>query len=194
MRKIFLILLLLSLIIISCNGKKEETINLRGIKGVFYDQDGREFIFPDNIAGKNFLLSFIFTNCPDICPLTTHNIQAIKEKSVKNKDFIYLTITFDPARDNVFTLKTYISDRGYNTNNWYFLTGKKETTDSIMKRLSYFAFPGDTTITKSKDTLYYFTHTDKLFLIDKDLNLIEEYPGNNLDINTISKKIQKLGE
>src|SRR5262252_8506684 len=43
-------------------------------------QDGKTLKFYDDvIKGKMVLISFIYTNCPDICPLTTARISQVED-------------------------------------------------------------------------------------------------------------------
>src|SRR5690349_12939169 len=72
------------------------------------DQDGKTFRFA-NARGQHVLVTFIFTTCPDVCPLLTANFAAI-QRTLENehvKDYLMLSITTDPERDTPTTLKEY---------------------------------------------------------------------------------------
>ncbi len=195
MKEKILLLILIPIVFIGCKSDIEE-INLFNTEYEYFNQNGKTVNLSSAVKDKNFIISFIFLNCPDICPLTTHNISKIQSviKKLQFKNYYLITITFDPARDNIKALKTYIAERGYDESNWDFLTGKKEITDSLMKRLDYFAIPGDTTVATEGKKNYYFMHTDKIFLFDKNLNLIKSYEGSQLNINEVEKDIRKLGD
>src|SRR6266480_6853676 len=61
------------------------------------DQDGKPFRFAA-ARGKLILITFIFTTCPDVCPLLTANFAAIQRtlEENKDKDYLMLNITTEP--------------------------------------------------------------------------------------------------
>jgi len=179
----------------NCNNlESEEYIGYSNYKLVTHNNESVNF--PADYSGKLLFLSFIFTNCPDICPLTTHNIfliqQRIKEENIP--DVHFLVISFDPDRDKPEILKKYSEVRGYNLQNWDFLTGEKKTIDSIMKDFNVVAISGDTSFTPSGLPVYFFTHTDRISLIDKKLNLRKNYKGSEIDIEEIISDLKNIGD
>lgn len=194
---LFTLFFLFSLQFFSCNCnnlESEEYIGYSNYKLVTHNNESVNF--PADYSGKLLFLSFIFTNCPDICPLTTHNIfliqQRIKEENIP--DVHFLVISFDPDRDKPEILKKYSEVRGYNLQNWDFLTGEKKTIDSIMKDFNVVAISGDTSFTPSGLPVYFFTHTDKISLIDKKLNLRKNYKGSEIDIEEIISDLKNIGD
>ena len=61
-----------------------------------------------------------------------------------------------------------------------------------MKKMQVVAVPGDTTKTSDGDLIYFFIHTDKAFLIDKDNRIRSEYRGSKLDVAQAVKDLQTL--
>src|SRR5688500_6655378 len=61
------------------------------------DQHGEPFQFAA-ARGKLILVTFVFTTCPDVCPLFTANFAAIQRTldEKKAQDYLLLTITTDP--------------------------------------------------------------------------------------------------
>src|SRR6185295_18351827 len=61
------------------------------------DQDGKPFRFADS-RGKLVLITFIFTTCPDVCPLLTAKFAAIQRALDEQNVRAYrlLSITTDP--------------------------------------------------------------------------------------------------
>ncbi|PIW69684.1 MAG: hypothetical protein COW08_05905 [Ignavibacteriales bacterium CG12_big_fil_rev_8_21_14_0_65_30_8] len=158
------------------------------------DQDSTKFNFLQDLKGKTVVLSYIYTNCPDICPLTTHNIISIKNKLDNDgiTDVEYVEISFDPERDSPSVLKNYAEVRGIKLNNWHFLTGDKKTVFNLLDEVNVRALPGDTTITPKNDTLYYFIHTDRISLIDKQGRLRINFKGSNANKNEIINSIKQI--
>jgi len=73
------------------------------------------------------LISFIYTNCPDICPLTTARIAQVEEKlgEIVGRDLFLISLTVDPERDSPERLKSFAEAFGTGPG-WLFLTGKPD--------------------------------------------------------------------
>jgi protein SCO1/2 len=100
-------------------------------------QDGKTLKFYDDvIKGKIVLISFLYTNCPDICPLTTARIAQVEDKlgDMVGRDIFFVSMTVDPERDTPERLKEFATafDAGPG---WLFLTGKPEDIKLIDSRL-----------------------------------------------------------
>jgi len=157
------------------------------------DQNGNPFRFPEELKNKISVVGFIYTNCPDICPLNTRNLKLIQEK-VKAEhipDVQFLSISFDTDTDSTKILKEYAEIRNLDLSNWKFLTGNKSTIDSLIKEVGVIAIPSDTTIINGKPTVF-FTHTDRISLIDKELKIRKNYVGSKINKDEIIKDIKRL--
>lgn len=100
-------------------------------------QDGKTLRFYDElIKGKIMVISFIYTNCQDICPLTTARMAQVEEKlgDVVGRDMFLYSITVDPEHDSPEKLKKYAQafDAGPG---WLFLTGEPGDIRSINYKL-----------------------------------------------------------
>lgn len=109
-------------------------------------QDGKTLKFYDDVLkGKIVLISFIYTNCPDICPLTTARVAQVEDKlgDMVGRDIFFVSMSVDPERDTPEKLKQFATafDAGPG---WLFLTGKLEDIKLINSRL------GDTSRTLSE--------------------------------------------
>lgn len=101
-------------------------------------QDGEEMLFFDDlIKDKVVAINFIYTHCPDTCPLET--AQLVRVQSIMGdrlgKDVFFYSITIDPARDTPEVLKEYKARFGAK---WTFLTGKKEDIIELRKKLGLY--------------------------------------------------------
>jgi protein SCO1/2 len=98
------------------------------------DQNGKSFRFA-NARGKIVLATFIFTTCPDVCPLLTAKFAGIehnlREKNID--DYLLLSITTDPARDTPAILKSYGEQFKADFNHWLFLTGSEKDLAKVWK-------------------------------------------------------------
>ena len=158
------------------------------------NQDSSGITFPDDFSNKVIVVGFIYTNCPDVCPLTVHNMQLIQEKLMKEGkgDVDFVALSFDPDRDKPYVLKKYADVRRIDFSNFEFLTGNKTEIDSLLNIMNVYAFPGDTTKGPNGENFYYMTHTDRITLIDRNGNIREDYSGSHVDINKLFEDIKSL--
>ena len=144
--------------------------------------------------GKIIVANFFFTSCGSICPRLTQNMRKLQHSfilggNVRNKIDTsivqFVSFTVDPARDSVAVLKNYADKFGVNHDNWWMLTGSR---DSIYK----FAFEELKVDKFSEEPISPdFVHTSRFVLIDKQ-HLVRGY-YNGLDTNAISKLARDIG-
>jgi protein SCO1 len=64
-----------------------------------------------DLRGKAVLVSFLYTHCPDVCPLiTAHFHTALSELGPKAKDLEILTVSVDPRRDTPAAVKRFLRE------------------------------------------------------------------------------------
>ena len=103
-------------------------------------QDGKPVKFyTDVLKGRIVLISFIYTNCTDICPTLMHNLVDVQEKLGERfgKDVFFVSISVDPEDDTPEELKKY-AERYEAKPGWTFLTGKKENIDWVIYKLGQY--------------------------------------------------------
>ncbi|RZD35062.1 MAG: hypothetical protein CXT72_05080 [Methanobacteriota archaeon] len=93
------------------------------------DENGQEFTL-SSLEGKIVVIAFLFTRCPDICPIVSANLAYISQELGDHyeNDVAILSITVDPWTDNTSVLANYASDRGLN---WPHLTGGLEVLEPV---------------------------------------------------------------
>ena len=184
----------LLLLFAGCKSKFELDENLKGFSFKLLDQDGQTVDFPTGFENKVVVVGFVFTHCPDICPLTVNNMQLVQNELIgkgETDDIVFVAISFDPERDTVALLKKFAALREINEKNFRFLTGDKRTTDSVMSIMRIVAVPEDSTIVDGTLS-YFFTHTDRISLIDKKGFLRKEFSGSKANTSEIVQDIEKL--
>jgi protein SCO1 len=126
---------------------------LKSINGVDYKSDN----------GKVKLLTFFYTKCPDICPLTMVDFKdlqvLLQEEDLFGNEVELVAITLDPENDTVPVIATYAKAFDANNVGWKFLRGSPEQTKQIADsyHMKYQKVQGD-----------FFTHNTTMFLIDQD--------------------------
>ena len=109
-------------------------------------------------SSKIMVVDYIFTSCRSICPKLTFNMQKLQHSfklggNVRNKIDTsvvqFVSFSVDPERDSVSVLKNYADLFGANHDNWWFLTGSKDSIYKfafeelkVDKRVKYLIFQG----------------------------------------------------
>jgi len=148
------------------------------------DQDGKRFQFA-NVRGQLILITFIFTTCPDVCPLLTANFAAIQRalEEKKIKDYRLLSITTDPERDTVPVLKDYAGHFKADLKSWSFLTGSRLELAQVWK-----AFGVQVVKNQSGEV----QHTTFTTLVDRQGNRRIDYYGDRWRDTEVLRDIQWL--
>mgnify|MGYP001812782208 CR=1 FL=1 len=105
------------------------------------DQNGNKLRFySDVLKGRVVLINFIFTNCPDACPMVTHKLMQVRNlmaESIKD-DVWFISVSVDPERDTPEAMKEFATKQGVDESRWLFLTGSKENLTQIVKKLGQY--------------------------------------------------------
>ena len=73
------------------------------------------------------VVAFIFTTCPDVCPVITSNL-VTAEKQLDGIDYQFISITVDPAKDTPAVLREYMQNYGAS---WPHLTAELEDMQAV---------------------------------------------------------------
>jgi len=93
----------------------------------------------DSLREKVVILNFIYTKCPDICPLHTEYLSKVQSmiNQTPMKDMVrFVSITTDPVNDTADALKAYGAVHGANTFNWSFLTTARGQPEDTTRKLA----------------------------------------------------------
>lgn len=73
------------------------------------------------------VVAFIFTTCPDVCPVITSNLVSA-EKQLDGIDYQFISITVDPAKDTPAELRKYMDNYGAK---WPHLTAELDDIQEV---------------------------------------------------------------
>lgn len=107
------------------------------------DQRGQPVSLTD-LRGQVVALTFIYTSCPDVCPLIASKMRDAYERlSPDDRARVALVaITIDPERDTPEALRAFSAERGLqDIPQWFALTGARADLAAVWK--NYGIEPGD---------------------------------------------------
>jgi protein SCO1/2 len=92
---------------------------------VLTDQNGKRVEF-SKLRGKPVVINFMYTSCPDVCPLLTASLKIVRDhmNPAEAKAIRFLSITTDPEVDTPKVLKAYSRRHQADGNHWSWLTGE----------------------------------------------------------------------
>jgi protein SCO1 len=195
MNKIFpIVLSIILLLSISCKEKLPLDKDLTKKNYKLIDQDSVAVSFPGMIKGQITVMGFIYTHCPDICPMTTHNMYLTQKelKKVDINDVKFVALSFDPDRDSPEILKKFAEIRDLDLKSWTLLTGEKATVNDLLKRFDVKAIKTDESVDEEGNSEYSMMHTDRISLIDENGRLRKSYKGSTLNIEELVNDIKTL--
>ena len=154
------VLALLGLIVYSNLGASQlEVLDEIGGPFTLTGEGGKQYTRED-FTGKVVMLTFGFTNCPDVCPTTLFSMKRLRNKLSGPLDrFQVLFVTLDPERDPPDHLAKYVSHFGEGILG---LGGDLEHIEAIAKayKTKFFKRPLADTNT------YTIAHSDFMYLLD----------------------------
>lgn len=164
--KKILSLSIIATFILGCSSKSPEysTVLTKPIKlDEFLLTADDDSVFSNQSLKDNWsLLFFGYTHCPDVCPLTLHQLaQANKELADKldsTPDIIMVSV--DPDRDTSEILQKYVRSFGENVSG---VTGKNEELDKLTSQLGIFY-----NANKHEGENYSVNHSAAVILINKN--------------------------
>lgn len=101
-------------------------------------QDGESVrFFDDLIKDKVVVINFIYTSCPDTCPLETAQLVKVQNLLGERvgKDVFFYSISIDPVNDTPEALREYRQRFGAK---WTFLTGNNEDIIDLRRKLGLY--------------------------------------------------------
>ena len=89
-----------------------------------------------DLRGKVVAVTFIYTSCPDVCPMLTDKMARVQDEL--GADFgskvAFVSITVDPERDTPEVLKEYAEAFDADLAGWSFLTGEPAAVRDVAHR------------------------------------------------------------
>ncbi len=155
------------------------------------NQDSVEVQFPEDYKGNYLVMGFIYTNCPDVCPLITKNMVEVQKEMGYPEDVQFVGVSFDPQRDTPSVLKEYKA--AFNLNgNFDFLTADSTTMAAFLDSVRVRTQVSLSTENEAGEKIYFMNHSDKIMIIDPDSRVVMEYGGSMTKPAYLIEDLQKL--
>jgi protein SCO1 len=128
--------------------------------------DAPDFTLTDGVSGRAVTLSahrgqvialtFLYTNCPDVCPLTATRFRAAQTELQGDAGRVtFIAVSVDPDRDTPQAVQDFSTAHGL-TANWYYLVGGRAQLAPVWAAYGIGVQAGSSTV----------THNDAVYLVD----------------------------
>lgn len=171
-------------------GKPDAAGQLRVLKELppftLTDQAGEDY-GTQQLDGKVWVATFIFTRCAATCPKQTANMAELQrrlEKNPDNEDIRLVSITVDPEYDTPSVLRDYADAHQADHARWHFLTGQHESIRKLCEKgfLQPMGAEGGPV-----------GHSSKLILIDRLRRIRSFYEGTQeKELESIQRDLKQL--
>jgi heme o synthase len=130
----------------------------------------------DDLKGKVWVASFVFTRCTGPCPQVTATMARLqKDLDLKNRsDLRLVTFTIDPEKDTPNELKDYANSRQADPDKWLFLTGMPEAD---LHKLLHDGFKVTAQRAEKPGPGNEFDHSSRLAVVDRQGNIRGYFDG-----------------
>lgn len=131
------------------------------------DNNGRTYSFSE-FEGKYVFITFLYTSCGTVCPELEVNMSEVYKRIPEEyigHDIQFLSISFDPERDDPKTLDTYRKAFGSDGETWRMARiPEQQELDSVLDRFGVIVIP---------DEHGNFAHNSAFYLVNPKGQLIE---------------------
>ena len=138
----------------------------------------------DSLRGYATVLTFVFTSCPDVCPLLTAQLTRVQARAKAeglDARVRFVSITVDPVRDTPDVLSRYATGYGADLASWHFLTGPPDAVSRVTREIGVLTGVGDR-----------IGHSNLVLFIDGQGRIVERYTGIELEPDRVLPKIRRL--
>ena len=146
----------------------------------FINQDG-ERVSQKDYDDRIYIVDFIFSTCPGICPQMTTHMSQLQFKLDKPglKEIPFISYTVNPDTDTPEILKAYGKEHGADFGRWTFLTGDRQKIYELGVE-GYLVSTREDALAEGG-----FLHSEKFIVVDWNHRIRGFYNGT--DVNDVSR-------
>lgn len=143
-----------------------------------------ETVGAETLRGYATVMTFVFTHCPDVCPLLTAQLTRVQARAKAEglgSRVRFVSITVDPARDTPDVLTRYAAGYGADLTSWHFLTGSPDAVGRVTREIGVLTGVGDR-----------IGHSNLVLFVDPAGRIAERYTGVDLEPERVLPRIRRL--
>jgi protein SCO1/2 len=123
-----------TLVLLAIFGRDDDELPALGQVPAFQVTDHHgEALTAADLRGKTWVANFMFTRCPDVCPLLTEHMLGLWRRLDRDRPKLrFVSFSVDPKHDTPEVLAKYADEHGANRPGWFFVTGELEAVRKVV--------------------------------------------------------------
>lgn len=147
------------------------------------DQHGQPFT-SDGMKGSVYVVDFVFTSCPSICPTLTKKMSELVSRTAADKAIKFLSISVDPANDTPERMTAFLERNGQSSPRWSFVTGAPDVIDQTV--VQGFKMRLD------RDKAGTLAHGEHFVIVDKSLRIRGYFEATPEGLDALLERARSL--
>ncbi len=151
---------------------------------LFVDREGRQVVL-SGYRGKPLLVSFIYTGCFQVCPITTKFLAkavSAATDALGEGSFNVVSIGFNLPFDTPSAMRTFAKQQGIGAKNWEFLSPDPGTLEQLTKDFGFLYYPSP----KGYD------HLIQVTLVDPEGRIYRQIYGDTFELPMLVTPMREL--
>jgi len=154
-------------------------------------KDAPDFTLTDALSGKSVTLSslrgrvvalaFLYTQCPDVCPVTAAKFRAV-QRMIGTDTVEFVAVSVDPDADTPAAVRAF-SDRHELSAGWRYLIGPRSQLQAVWTAYGVGAF--------AQPTGMRVDHNDAIYVIDRN-GREREIVHSDITLNDLANDLRAL--
>ncbi|MDH4411586.1 MAG: SCO family protein [Verrucomicrobiales bacterium] len=143
------------------------------------NRDGKD-VSLGQLRGKVYVAGYQYTDCPAGCLGLAAVMKVLETEFGENPQFRLVSISVNPEGDTPEKMDAWVKDKGIDSPDWWFLTGKPgEFTDYMISEFKFYGTEKitDPTLIASQGP---FAHDQRLAIVDGEANIRGYYDVMNV--------------
>ena len=134
-----------------------------------------------SFEGKNKIIYFGYTTCPDVCPATLGILSGVLNE-IKRDDIVVIFVTLDPERDEPKNVDEYAK--------YFYPNSYGIVLDDLPKVAKSYGVKYQKVLLEKSVMGYSVAHSSSLYVLDKNDKFVAEI--SNLTAQNIKKTLENL--
>lgn len=159
------------------NNPQGELTDLGPVPDFSFSERGGQTVTNQDLHGKVWVASFIFTCCTESCPRISGTMARLQKELAGNENLVLVSFSVNPQMDTPERLKTYAAAYGADARRWLFLTGDQPKMYDLVKNGFHLAV--EQTQGAERRPGNEVLHSSKLVLVDKQGKIRGYFDGTS---------------